>query len=119
MSSPALFEHPRPQPAPAIEFAPRGKLSSGSGGTELRSTLNLVLPLAISVACVSLCYTFLEIRTERRNLRNELTRRSAIVAENIAETIESSRDKVTSKNLSHLLYRYVPRESLSGIAVYD
>src|SRR5882724_6114343 len=37
----------------------------------------------------------------------------------IAESIESSRDKVTSKNLSHLLYRYVPRESLSGIAVYD
>ena len=85
----------------------------------MRRTWNLVLPLAISVACVSLCYTFLQIRTERRNLRNELTRRSAIVAENIAETIESSRDKVTSKNLSHLLYRYVPRESLSGIAVYD
>src|SRR5882724_9876643 len=85
----------------------------------MRRTWNLVLPLAISVACVSLCYTFLQIRTERRNLRNELTRRSAIVAENIAESIESSRDKVTSKNLSHLLYRYVPRESLSGIAVYD
>src|SRR5258708_4897234 len=83
----------------------------------MRRTWNLVLPLAISVACVSLCYTFLQIRTERRNLRNELTRRSAIVAENIAESIESSRDKVTSKNLSHLLYRYVPRESLSGIAV--
>src|SRR5258708_24366231 len=84
----------------------------------MRRTWNLVLPLAISVACVSLCYTFLQIRTERRNLRNELTRRSAIVAENIAETIESSRDKVTSKNLSHLLYRYVPRESLTRIAVY-
>jgi hypothetical protein len=75
--------------------------------------------LAISVACVSLCYAFIQLRTERRNLRNEQTRRSAIVAENIAEAIESSRDKVTSKTLSHLLYRFVPRESLSGIAVYD
>lgn len=85
----------------------------------MRRTLNLVLPLAISVACVSLCYAFIQLRTERRNLRNEQTRRSAIVAENIAEAIESSRDKVTSKTLSHLLYRFVPRESLSGIAVYD
>jgi len=59
----------------------------------MRRTWNLVLPLAISVACVSLCYTFLQIRTERRNLRNELTRRSAIVAENIAESIESSATK--------------------------
>jgi trehalose 6-phosphate synthase len=86
---------------------------------EMRRTLNLVLPLAVSVACVSLCYTILQIRTERRNLRNELTRRSSIVAENIAESIESSRDKVTSKTLSHLLTRDVSRESLSGIAVYD
>ncbi len=85
----------------------------------MRRTLTLVLPLAISVVCVSCLYTIHQIRADRRNLTGELTRRSAIVAENIADTMESSHSEVTSKSLNHLLRRYVPRENLKGIAVYD
>jgi trehalose-6-phosphate synthase len=85
----------------------------------LRRTLKLVLPLAVSVVCVSLLYTMHQLQTERRNLRNEVARRSAILAENIAETIETSQEPVTSKTLTHLRDRSVPDERVSGIAVYD
>jgi alpha,alpha-trehalose-phosphate synthase [UDP-forming] len=85
----------------------------------LRRTLTLLLPLAISVFFVSSLFTYHQIRSERRNLTSELTRRSAMAAENIAETMESSHGSVTSKSLSHLLHRYVPHENLRGIAVYD
>lgn len=85
----------------------------------MRRTLKLVLPLAVSVVCVSMLYTMHQLQTERRNLRNEVVRRSAILAENIAETIETSREPVTSKTLTHLRDRSVPDERVSGIAVYD
>ena len=85
----------------------------------MRRTLQLVLPLAVSVICVSLLYTFHQIRTERHNLRAELSRNATLVAENIAETMESSRTPITSAALSHLLDRYTSRGSLNGIAVYN
>jgi trehalose 6-phosphate synthase len=81
--------------------------------------LKLVLPLAISVGCVSLLYTLGEMRVERQNLRNELERRSAVIAETLAERIESWPEAVTSRNLGHLLDRYAPQEHLIGIAFYD
>jgi trehalose 6-phosphate synthase len=85
----------------------------------LRRTLKLILPLVVSVILVSLLYTVHQIQTERRNLRNDLTRRSAIVAEYIAEAMESSQTGVTSSSLSRLLEHSNSHESVSGIAVYD
>src|SRR6266704_3557858 len=84
---------------------------------ELRRTLNLVLPLAISVACVSLCYTFIEIRTERRNLRNELTRRSSIVAENLANSIQSRLMRTLRGSLFTALIQTIFITSLAFILV--
>jgi trehalose 6-phosphate synthase len=81
--------------------------------------LKLVLPLAISVICVSLLFSVHQIQTERRNLRNDLTRRSAIVADYIAEALESPQNSVTSSSLSRLLEHSSSHESVSGIAVYD
>jgi alpha,alpha-trehalose-phosphate synthase [UDP-forming] len=85
----------------------------------LRRTLQLVLPLAISVICVSLLYTLHQIRAENRNLHAELAQHAAIIAENIAESMESSSTPVTSNALTHLLERYTTRESIDGLAIYD
>jgi trehalose 6-phosphate synthase len=85
----------------------------------LRRILHLVLPLAVSVLCVSLLFTVHQLQVERRNLRGELSRNAAIVADNLAESMESSRSRVTSSTLGRLLDRYKTRARLKGIVVYD
>jgi trehalose-6-phosphate synthase len=81
-------------------------------------TLKLVIPLAVSVLIVSLVYAAYEIRTERRNLQNDLSRRSALLAENLQESLEASPSKINDRNLNHLVERYMQREHLLGAAVY-
>jgi len=85
----------------------------------MRTTLKLVLPLAISVLSVSLLYGFYQVRLERRNLRNDLSHRSAVFAENLQENLESTPARATDRNLSHLVEKYGQREHLLGVAVYD
>jgi trehalose-6-phosphate synthase len=84
----------------------------------IRTSLKLVLPLAISVVCVSLLYGFYQVRTERRNLRNDLSRRSAVLAENIQEGLDSS-GRPNDKNLNRIVERYRERQNLLGVVVYD
>lgn len=84
----------------------------------MRTSLKLVLPLAFSVVCVSVLYGFYQVRTERRNLQNDLSRRSAVLAENIQESLESS-GRANDKILNRTVERYGQREHLVGVAVYD
>ena len=85
----------------------------------MRTTVKLVVPLAVSVLSVSLLYGSYQIRTEGRNLRNDLSHRSAVLAENLQESLESSPSRATDRNLSHIVDRYGQREHLLGVAVYD
>src|SRR5215469_16971724 len=85
----------------------------------MRTTLKLVLPLAVSVLCVSTVYTIYQVRTERRNLRNDLSHRSAVLAENLQESLESSSGRANDRSLNHIVERYGQREHLGGVAVYD
>ena len=85
----------------------------------MRTTLKLVLPLAISVLCVSIVYTIYQVRTERHNLRNDLSHRSAVLAENLQESLESSPGRANDRSLNHIVERYGQREHLLGVAVYD
>jgi len=84
----------------------------------VRTTLKIVVPLAISVLSVSLLYAAYEVRTERRNLRNDLSHRSAVLAENLEESLESFPGRANDRNLTHLVERYVQREHLLGAVVY-
>ena len=45
----------------------------------MRTTLKIVLPLIVSVAVVSSLFAGYQVRTDRRNLRNELSRRAEIL----------------------------------------
>ena len=85
----------------------------------MRTTIKLVLPLAVSVLCVSAVYTIYQVRTERRNLRNDLSHRSAVLAENLQESLESSSGRANDRSLNHIVERYGQREHLVGVAVYD
>jgi len=85
----------------------------------MRTTLKLVLPLAVSVICVSLLYAAYQVRTERRNLRNDLSRRAATLAESLQESIEAASSRASDKSLQRIMDRFGQREHLLGVAVYD
>jgi trehalose-6-phosphate synthase len=85
----------------------------------MRTTLKIVVPLAVSVLSVSLLYTSYQVRTERRNLRNDLSHRAAALAENLQESLEASPWRVNSRNLTSMVEKYRQREHLLGAAVYD
>src|SRR5229473_147170 len=85
----------------------------------MRTTLKIILPLIVSVAVVSLFYAGYQVRTEKRNLRNDLARRSSLLAESLEESIEPLLDRPSGKNLQRLVDRFGERERLKGIAVYD
>src|SRR5882762_9475562 len=85
----------------------------------MRTTLKIILPLIISVVVVSLLYAGYQVRTEKRNLRNDLVRRSSVLAESLQESIEPLLDGASGKNLQRLVDRFGEREHLKGVAVYD
>jgi uncharacterized membrane protein affecting hemolysin expression len=85
----------------------------------LRTTLKIVLPLIISVAVISLLFAGYQVRTERRILRNDLSRRAEILGESLQESVEPLLDHGREKNLQRLVDRFGQREHLKGVAVYD
>ncbi len=85
----------------------------------MRTTLKLVVPLAVSVLSVSLLYGFYQVRLERRHLRNDLQHRAAVLAENLQENLESTPARATDRTLGHFVEKYGEREHLLGVAVYD
>ncbi|MGB9512980.1 MAG: trehalose-6-phosphate synthase, partial [Candidatus Acidiferrum sp.] len=85
----------------------------------MRTTLKLVLPLAISVLLVSLVYGFYQVRLEQRNLRNDLSHRSAVLAASLQESLESGSGRANDRNVGHFVEKYGQREHLLGVAAYD
>jgi trehalose-6-phosphate synthase len=85
----------------------------------MRSNLRFILPLITSVALVSVLFAAYQVRTERRNLRNDLQRRAEILGESLQETIEPVLANPQSPALSRIVGRFGHREHLEGIAIYD
>src|ERR1700691_3882331 len=86
----------------------------------MRTTLKIVLPLIISVVVVSLLFSVYQVRTEKRMLRNELSRRAEILAETMQETVEPLVHRPQpEKSLQRIVDRFGQREHLRVIAVYN
>ena len=86
----------------------------------MRTTLKIVLPLIISVVVVSLLFAVYQVRTQKRMLRNDLSRRAEILAESLQENIEPLFDRaLPDKSLQRIVDRFGQREHLKGIAVYN
>jgi alpha,alpha-trehalose-phosphate synthase [UDP-forming] len=87
----------------------------------MRTTLKLILPLTVSVAVVSLLYAGYQVRTEKRHLRQELARRTEVLAESLQEAIEPLMGQGTraKTNMQRIVDRFGQREHLKAIAVYD
>src|SRR5271155_453762 len=96
-----------------------GIARSGIRGVLMRTTLKIILPLIVSVAVVSLLFAGYQVRTERRNLSGDLSRRAEILGDSLQETVEPLLDHGPNKNLQRVVARFGQREHLRGVAVYD
>jgi trehalose 6-phosphate synthase len=85
----------------------------------MRTALKMVLPLIVSVAVVSGLFAWYQVRTERRILRSDLSRRAEILGEALQENAEPLMNDATNKNLQKMVERFGEREHLKGVAVYD
>src|SRR6202051_5258645 len=85
----------------------------------MRTTLKIIVPLIVSVVVVSLLFAAYQVRTERRILRNDLSRRAEILGESLQESVEPLLEHGREKNLQRLVDRFGQREHLKGVAVYD
>src|SRR6202521_2944508 len=85
----------------------------------MRTSLKMVWPLIVSVALVSGLFAWHQVRTEKRVLRNDLSRRAEILGEALQESVEPLMDRAPDKNLQRLVERFGEREHLKGVAVYD
>ena len=81
----------------------------------MRTTLKLVLPLIISVALVSLLFAGYQVRTQRKNLRGDLSRRAEVLAESLQETIEpqfAKNERNSEKAMQRVVDRFAQRENM-------
>ena len=85
----------------------------------MRTALKMVLPLIVSVAVVSVLFAWYQVRTERRILRSDLSRRAEIVGQALQESVEPLLDRAPDKSLQRLVERFSDREHLKGVAVYN
>src|SRR5277367_4844284 len=85
----------------------------------MRTTLRLILPLIFSVAVVSLLFATYQVRTQRRELRSDLSRRAEILGDSLQESVEQILDHGSDRGLQHLVDRFGQREHLKGVALYD
>lgn len=87
----------------------------------MRTTLKIVLPLIVSVLVVSVLFAAYQVRSQKRVLRNELSRRAEILGESLQESVEPLFDRAVSdqNRLQRLVERFGQREHLKGVAVYD
>ncbi|HKW56746.1 MAG TPA: trehalose-6-phosphate synthase [Candidatus Acidoferrum sp.] len=88
----------------------------------MRTTLKIVLPLIVSVAVVSLLFAAYQVRTQRRNLRNEISRRADILGESLQDNAEPLLERGghhENRDLQRLVARFSQREHLKGVAIYD
>jgi trehalose-6-phosphate synthase len=86
----------------------------------VRTTLKIVLPLIVSVVVVSILFAGYQVRTQRRVLRNDLSRRAEILGESLQESVEPLLDRpLPDKSLQRLVDRFGQREHLKGVAVYN
>ena len=86
----------------------------------MRTTLKLVLPLITSVALVSLLFAAYQVRTERRNLRNDLARRSDLLAESLQESIQplfEKNERNSDKAMQRVVDRFAQREHMKGLSL--
>jgi alpha,alpha-trehalose-phosphate synthase [UDP-forming] len=82
-------------------------------------SVRLIVSLIVGVLLVSLCSSGYEVWAVKRSLRRDLQRRSAVLAESLAGSVERDVEKGNFQTLRKTVQRFANRENLIGMAVYD
>src|ERR1700680_466784 len=82
-------------------------------------SVRLIVSLIVGVLLVSLCSSGYEVWAVKRSLRRDLQRRSAVLAESLAGSVERDIEKGNFQTLRKTVQHFANRENLMGMAVYD
>src|SRR6202050_2434614 len=82
-------------------------------------SVRLIVSLIVGVMLVSLCSSGYEVWVGKRNLRRDLQRRSEVLAESLAGSVERDLEKGAFPTLRKTVQRVANRANLIGVAVYD
>lgn len=82
-------------------------------------SVRLIVTLILAITLVSLLSSYYQVRGEKRNLRGDLERRAAVLAESLSGNIEPLLEKGSVKKLQGIVERFSNRERLAGVAIFD
>src|SRR6185312_1147800 len=90
-----------------------------NGRARVRITARLIAALALAAAAVVAGATFVQMRTERARLLEDLERRGSILAESIDTAIDPALMERDGKRIDQFAQKFSNRGRLIGIAVTD
>ena len=79
----------------------------------------VVFYIVLTLALASLLVSFFQYRSEVRGLRQDLRRRTQILAETLQEAVQPDLEKGLRSRLERIVERFGNRERVAGIAIYD
>ncbi len=82
-------------------------------------SIRLIVSLILAVTLVSLLSSYYQVRREQRNLRKDLERRAAVLAESLAGNVEPQLENGSTQTLQGIVERFSNRERLAGVVVID
>lgn len=85
----------------------------------MRITLRLIVSLVVTVAVVAGFSAYFHVQQERSRLKDEMERRSRLLAESLQESVLPAIQMGFSVNLERLVEKFGNRERVSGMAIYD
>ena len=85
----------------------------------MRLSLRLIIFLVIGISFVTFIVARNQVRSEKRGLRADLSRRAEILAESLQELVEPALDNGSRDQLRRIAERFGNRERLAGVVVYD
>ena len=83
----------------------------------MRVTTRLVFSIVLAAALVSAGWTYLQARSERAQLLEELNHRGAILAETLREAVEPLAKRADAKSLSRMVEKFGGRQRLLGVSL--
>lgn len=85
----------------------------------MKITLRLTISLLLAAALVASVFSYLQVRSERDSLVQELNVRANVLGESLQESIKEYILANATDKLKNLVDRFGNREKLTGIAVFD
>lgn len=85
----------------------------------MRITVRLIVSLVITVAVVAAFSAYFHVQQERARLKDEIERRSRLLAESLQESVVPAIQTGVTENLERLVEKFGNHERLSGMAIYD